>query len=79
MNNTGSSALYAWFFRKKQTFGKNQTLVVICASKGGMQAGGWDVSERIELRYGLGSPYKTPYAEVSPARLADICERMLNG
>jgi hypothetical protein len=79
MNNTGSEALYAWFFRKKHSFGKNQTLVVICAGKTGMQAGGWDVTERIDLRYGLENPYSTPYGEVSPARLADICERMLYG
>lgn len=79
MNDTGSEALYAWFFRKKHSFGKNQTLVVICAGKTAMRPGGWDATERIDLRYGLENPYSTPYGEVTPARLADICERMLYG
>jgi hypothetical protein len=78
MNNAGSNALYAWFFRKKHTFGKNQTLLMISAGKTPVQLGGWEVSERIDLRYGLGSPYNTPYAEVTPTRLAEICERMLS-
>jgi len=77
MNNAGSNALYAWVFRKKHTFSKNQTLVMICAGKTPVQVGGWDVTERIDLRYALGSPYNTPYAEVTPVRLAEICERML--
>lgn len=75
--NAGSDALYAWFFRKKHSFGKNQTLIVISASRSGVQAGGWDAIERIDLRYALGSTYLTPLGEVTPDRLADICERLL--
>jgi hypothetical protein len=77
MNDTQSSALYAWIFRKKHTFGKDQTLVMICAGKVGVRAGGWEVSERIDLRYGLGSAYSSPYSEVTPGRLAEICERLM--
>jgi len=77
MNDAGSQALYAWIFRKKHVFGKNQTLIMICPSKTSVQAGGWEATERIDLRYGLGSAYTTRYAEVTPSRLADILERML--
>jgi len=76
MNNCQSEPLYAWFLRKKQTFGKNQTLIVLCTGKTGMQAGGWDATQRIDLRDRLRSPTNTPYSEVSPAQLADISERM---
>ncbi len=79
MNDTQSSALYAWIFRKKHTFGKNETLVMICAGKVPVRPGGWVVSERIDLRFGLGSAYDTPYSELTPARLAEICERMMYG
>jgi len=77
MNNIGTEPLYAWIFRKKHTFGKNQTLVMITARKTPVQQlSGWEVAERVDLRYGLGSPYNTPYAEVTPTRLGEICERM---
>lgn len=79
MNNIGTEALYAWIFRKKHTFGKNQTLVMITARKTPIQQiGGWVVTERVDLRYGLGSPYNSPYAEVTPTRMAEICERMFS-
>ena len=78
MNYSGSEALYAWFFRKKHTFGKNQALVVICAGKNGMRAGGWDLSDRMDLRSPMG-PCNKMGAEVSPAGLADICERVFHG
>lgn len=75
-NSAGTDALWAWAFRKKHTFGKNQTLIVISTFRRGIQAGGWEPLDRIDLREGSTSRFHVPYAEVSPAQLAEICESM---
>ncbi|HEY3744038.1 MAG TPA: hypothetical protein VGL53_29540, partial [Bryobacteraceae bacterium] len=77
MSDAGTDPLYAWVFRRKHRFGKNETLVMICPVKTTIQASSWEPTERMDLRYGTGSPYSTPYPEVAPARLAEICEQTL--